>query len=352
MKEKFIEIVKKSPHVTEKYINHCISVYEILKKKNCSEDVCAAGLYHSVYGSCYFNMASESTKGDRSIIRNEIGEYAESLVYELCRLPDRDDNILNNSENYEFNFYKDLVEICLANLIEIRNSENPPKIQNYITQFELLLSKLLDENKLIEKTNPINDNVFIFDDYIDTASLNYLWKYATQSNYIHGFSSGIHYRENDQRLVCELSRKEILELPLIDSIKRVSKELDTDIFLGDYYFSVYNKGTTAYPHTDGYVENSMTILIFCNMYWEEMWGGDLKIYQKQESGQYLNRVIDFVPGRIVVFDSRIEHKVLPLSSLAKNDRFSLAIKCSTHDGLNKFIKDKNINSENIILVSA
>ena len=72
------------------------------------------------------------------------------------------------------------------------------------------------------------------------------------------------------------------------------------------------------------MERIITILIFANKYWEESWGGELKIYEDQNS--IVNRVIDFVPGRIIIFDSKIEHKVLPLTPCAKNDRFSLAIK--------------------------
>lgn len=351
VKEKFVEIVRKSDYGTQKYINHCLGVYDILIDKKCPKDVCIAGLYHSIYGTCYFNINEISESTDRDIIKNQIGEYAENLVYEMCTLPDRDNDVLNNVRNYDHHTYKDIVEICLANLLEIKNSENPPEIKKYISQFQLLQTKLSDGNQVMEQENIFNDNVFIFDDYIDTASLHHLWKYVTNSNYIHGFSSGLHYRENDQRLVCKLSRKEMCDLLVMNALKRIVDESKIDLFLGDYYFSVYNKGTTTYPHTDSSTENTVTILVFCNTHWDEMWGGDLKVYQKQESGQYLNRVIDFVPGRIVIFDSRIEHKVLSLSSLAKMDRFSLAIKCSTDKGLNRFVNEKNINSDNIIKIA-
>jgi Rps23 Pro-64 3,4-dihydroxylase Tpa1-like proline 4-hydroxylase len=62
-----------------------------------------------------------------------------------------------------------------------------------------------------------------------------------------------------------------------------------------------------------------------NKFWEETWGGGLKFYN--ESSKF-NYVVDFVPGRVIFFDSKIDHEVLPLTINAKRSRYSLAMKCA------------------------
>ena len=44
-----------------------------------------------------------------------------------------------------------------------------------------------------------------------------------------------------------------------------------------------------------------------------------------------NIKIDYSPGRIIVFDSKLEHKAMPITPYAKSDRFTLAIKLSIID---------------------
>ena len=92
--------------------------------------------------------------------------------------------------------------------------------------------------------------------------------------------------------------------------------------------------TSTGRHTDSALPNTFTILIFCNKYWEEPWGGELKIYKDKSK---THSIIDYVAGRVVVFDSRIEHKVMPLTHAAKKDRFTIAVKCSNIEGLQHLI---------------
>ena len=61
--------------------------------------------------------------------------------------------------------------------------------------------------------------------------------------------------------------------------------------------------TSTSKHTDSALPNTFTILIFCNKYWEEPWGGELKIYKDKSK---THSIIDYVSGRVVIFDSRIE----------------------------------------------
>jgi hypothetical protein len=42
----------------------------------------------------------------------------------------------------------------------------------------------------------------------------------------------------------------------------------------------------------------------------------------------INYTLEFVPGRIVITDARIEHRVNPLTPASKDFRFTLALKCA------------------------
>ena len=67
------------PHYNKNLFQHLINVYNKLRKWRLEEDLCYAGLFHSVYGNEYFTHKVET---DRSVIKNLIGSKAESLVYQ------------------------------------------------------------------------------------------------------------------------------------------------------------------------------------------------------------------------------------------------------------------------------
>lgn len=114
---KAIEFIKKRTkmidHSGSTLYQHLYKTFCILKSQNQSEDVCLAGLYHSVYGTDYFDANLNIKKED---VIKYIGEYSESLVSEFCT-NDRDNNILH-SNKYKLSKQLDLLRILYANLIE------------------------------------------------------------------------------------------------------------------------------------------------------------------------------------------------------------------------------------------
>lgn len=330
IRKKFTELVKSSPYATQKYINHCIGVYNILKQKKVSDDVCNAGLYHSVYGTAYRNVHVVS---DRNLVKQDIGEYAESLVHQFCSLSNRDDVLINNCIQFEYNFYYDLIQIAAANLTE--ENSNDPDVISKKYQLEIILKKMQStgKNPFLEK-NPVDKKIFVYDNLIDEDKLDHLIIFCSKSKYTCGQESGLNSFERDFHFSCQLSKDEFYATLIEDSLKKVIKKLKTELYLGKYYLNYYDLGTCHSRHTDSCSENMITIIVCCNKQWEENWGGELKFYNKDSK---LNTVVDFVPGRIIVFDSRLEHKVLPVTPIAKKPRFSLAIKSSHHKGLKNLI---------------
>jgi len=355
MIERFKEIVRMSPIATDKFINHCIGVYEILKQSGNREDVCNAGLYHSIYGTSYFDVTSQNAYNlnDRELIRKEIGEYAEDLVYKMCILPNREKTILSGNCDFSLSTYLDICKICKSNLIELKKSEGTNNtIEFDLFRYELLISyfnkkinPFLLENKLKNQVKVI-DNLFPYHYHwsLDHYVKNSLFKPN------HTSSKSQKYSDKTGRFVSYLSKKDFLNLDIFPYIKKIASDLGQDLFLKEYYIGCYNKSTYSDYHFDSSYSDTITILIYPNLYWEDAWAGDLKFYDDPPNSHF-NRVIDFIPGRVVMFDSRIKHKVMPISSLAEMDRYSIAIKACFYSGLESFY-EKDMNFDNMIYVSS
>jgi hypothetical protein len=77
--------VNQVPHTHKSYLAHLIAVYRWLEAQGCPEDVCRAGMFHSIYGTEKFQGFTLPLE-KRSEIRDLIGERAERLAYLNCAL--------------------------------------------------------------------------------------------------------------------------------------------------------------------------------------------------------------------------------------------------------------------------
>lgn len=328
MIKRFTELVKQSPIATEKFISHCIDVYEILKNENETEEVCNAGLYHSIYGTSYFNVTVQTIENDRDLIRNEIGEYAEKLVYEMCSLNDREEDIIKGNFNWDTQTLIDIIKICKANLI----SSNAD--QYYVKFYDLILESL-DRGINPFLKSSIENDIKVLDNIFPYRYHQSLFNYTINSRYTPNHGSNPFSKEKDftTRFSSQLNKNDFFNTGLIPYIGRIANEIGQDLFLTKYYIGHYSKSTSTDAHTDTSGPNTITILIYPNVEWEDIWAGDIKFYSDDSP---FHRTVDFKPGRVIVFDSTIRHKVMPLSSLAEIDRFSFSIKACTFLGLSKY----------------
>ena len=67
-------------------LHHLVGVSVLLSERGCSDDLCKAGLFHSIYGTTIFKPKMVSLE-DRDKIRELLGAWAETLVYEFSMLP-------------------------------------------------------------------------------------------------------------------------------------------------------------------------------------------------------------------------------------------------------------------------
>ena len=142
---KFIhDLGKEEPHSGKTFFEHLYNVSMLLEFLDQRKELCAAGMFHSIYGTEFYSYSMGETI-ERDTIKNLIGEYAESLVYEFCNLENRFNSIIENTKNYDSQFRKDMLYLEYANLIE----QNSKRIYD---------SKIEELNKEIKKLESNGDN--------------------------------------------------------------------------------------------------------------------------------------------------------------------------------------------------
>ena len=72
--------VEQVPHTHKSYLAHLIAVFRSLESLGCPEDVCRAGMFHSIYGTERFQGFTLPLE-QRGEVRTLIGDRAERLAY-------------------------------------------------------------------------------------------------------------------------------------------------------------------------------------------------------------------------------------------------------------------------------
>ncbi|MCI0359465.1 MAG: hypothetical protein L0211_13395 [Planctomycetaceae bacterium] len=70
-------------HTQKNYLAHLISVYKLMQARGCDEELCRAGLFHSIYGTEKF-QGFKLPLTQRAELAELIGSRAERLAYWNC----------------------------------------------------------------------------------------------------------------------------------------------------------------------------------------------------------------------------------------------------------------------------
>ncbi len=73
------------PHTGKTYLGHLVAVYKLMERRGCTEELCLAGLFHSIYGTQLF-QGFKLGLDRRGEVRELIGERAERLAYLNCAM--------------------------------------------------------------------------------------------------------------------------------------------------------------------------------------------------------------------------------------------------------------------------
>lgn len=101
-------------HSGTSFFDHLYNTFLLLKSYNLSEDTCLAGLFHSIYGTEFYNA---DLKVDEKEVINLIGERANFLV-KCFSEENRLEKIMSNYFNLQIQDDLDLTYILYANEIE------------------------------------------------------------------------------------------------------------------------------------------------------------------------------------------------------------------------------------------
>lgn len=77
--------IEQVPHTHKSYLAHLIAVSGDLEAQGCGQDVCRAGMFHSIYGTEKFQGFTLPLER-RDEVRSLIGERAEFLAYMNCAM--------------------------------------------------------------------------------------------------------------------------------------------------------------------------------------------------------------------------------------------------------------------------
>ena len=155
------KISKNIKHGSKTFFDHLFNTSSIVEKLcndigiSESRYLIDAALYHSIYGTDYFEHNTAISREKIAVI---IGEKAEQLVYFFCSLPDRNVQILQHKFTPD-QLQRDLYILEYANLLEISVDDvqstgalNPAKI----FRLKLLRANLIDHYKFTMPPLPFN----------------------------------------------------------------------------------------------------------------------------------------------------------------------------------------------------
>jgi hypothetical protein len=241
------------PHSKSNLFNHLVGTYNILRKWNCSEDICFAGLLHSIYGNEFFTITVEN---ERQVIKELIGEKAEELVYLF---------------NQDRNINKDTSLISFANSLE----------QIFFTVLDNVYDK-----------KDTDDFYFYFRDMVP-------WKFVGSGLDVNKWRKFTYY----------LDFKNEIESKLKTISENILKNLNIYNFLEEerVYASANPFGTVHEIHTD-YVEGiakGITVMFYLNNNWKIDYGGET-VFLDQSQNEIVKSIIP-KSSRIIVFDGGHPH---------------------------------------------
>jgi hypothetical protein len=95
--------IENIPHTRKSYLGHLISVYRLMETQGCTEELCRAGMFHSIYGTQKF-QGFKLPLERRPEVRDLIGERAEKLAYLNCAMdrPSFDRAVEQAEEPYRY----------------------------------------------------------------------------------------------------------------------------------------------------------------------------------------------------------------------------------------------------------
>lgn len=169
----------------------------------------------------------------------------------------------------------------------------------------------------------VDDSIKVYDDLLTYAQRETLYEIAKTAQYrICGADNGTIEHQKDYSIVCLLNRDQVRRLGILD-LPEFKHLRDKDCHGA---INISTPTDSDRIHTDGVMDGKAgdTLLYFINLNWDLEWQG-FTIFTSEDK-KSIRKTVEYVPGRFVLFNGAIPHKVCSPSSLAPTFRMTLAIK--------------------------
>jgi hypothetical protein len=169
------------------------------------------------------------------------------------------------------------------------------------------------------------EKIYVVDNVIDYSNQEALFGFCKNSIFSFGHSATSTSPYELSRFVSNLTSEELSRTNL-DNIftSLVKKHYNKDLNIDRSYINVYFPYTPTAAHTDDFLPNAVTFLIYANPYWQIDWAGETQFFT--DNMQEVRQSVIPKGGRVILFDSNIPHAARTPSVLCTVPRFTLTIK--------------------------
>lgn len=176
-----------------------------------------------------------------------------------------------------------------------------------------------------------NKFIYVFDDLFTENEKLSFFNYIVSSKFVFDgsvFDNKFKIKLNGKQFLQSFySYEELLEMNFLQNIKNknVTDLLNNFKINRSYVFC--SDHTTQHPfHSD---PGDYTMLYFPNLEWDNSYGGETMFASDQHNDIVYTTA--YIPGRLIVFNSKIPHKMSAPSSLCPFHRFSFIINWSNNE---------------------
>jgi hypothetical protein len=176
--------------------------------------------------------------------------------------------------------------------------------------------------KITEHTLKTGKKITVYDDVIPLQLRSNVFQFVKDSKFVLGWRDGIYTKANQHEFLHSVySAEDNLNCKLLPFLK--TTEINKHIEGIEPFKSIINLSVpsdTHFPHSH---PESLVILYYVNLDWENHWHGETLFYSEDLND--IELALKYTPGRVVVFEGTIPHAIRPQSISADTHRFTYAM---------------------------
>jgi hypothetical protein len=164
--------------------------------------------------------------------------------------------------------------------------------------------------------------IYVFDGLLPLQLRSKLFQFIKSSRFVIGWRDGEHDKAKQHEFLHSVYSLEDNDaaglLPFLRTTE-INKHIgDVNPLKSMVNLSV--PSDTHFPHAH---PESLVVLYYANMDWENHWHGETLFYTEDLND--IELALKYTPGRVVVFDGSIPHAIRPQSTSADSHRFTYAM---------------------------